>query len=737
MANIDKELNQIKNAVYGREVRGSIHDGIDKINKESEESKAKANEAHDVMESIINEGFDNAALEANFEQKLDDKIADLQPEWTQFKDQTNQQLAETEQYLDEMDFELGSTNIEIDGLKNSKMDRNTTDISIHQINKNKGLIDESLLSEELKQQMAGNTPISAVPVVRSITRIQVAEKAIAPSETTFLKPSKNLFDKSKLLFGKLISDLTGDLSDSVTYDTTNEYVIVKPSTTYARSHVSPVCFYDKEFNFVGGAAANNIPFTTTAETQFILFSVRKTDTDVYQLEEGNVTTDYEPFDHVTTDVIIQKENLEESLKVKVDDSYEIARNATEFEPKVDNYPFNIVSLVDGETDEAKYNISPSSLDERIKIEKDPSIYWRHGSYGWKLTLTSGTGTPGMALTPNAPMNIPKSAVVGVSIYIPEPQKMNNLVIDLGMNPSLNPLWSRSTTQFKKGWNVFRFHAIKRNAGMDLSLLDEWGEAVHRIRVLPVFNSPTNVTLGSVWLESAPKAQILFVNDGGYDSFLQKGYDDLKQRGIPTTWALNPGLLGVNGRITEQQVMELANDIESSFSFHSWESKPTENMTAREIQEDAIKCVRWLRARGLVEKSVWRAAITQNLATNHEAQRGIVDASRTYNEAYGFDAFPFIDRWNIPRIVTHWTQPMHVYFDILKATNSLMVMYTHKIEDGSSVDTSHARWQEFLTQIDRGLSEGWLEGVTYEALLREMEVQDEINLYNSIVNASKL
>lgn len=94
MANIDKELKDIKNAVYGREVRGSIHDGIDKINKESEESKGKADEAHEVMESIMEEGFDNAALEANFKKKLDNKISNLQPEWTQFKEDTETQLAE-------------------------------------------------------------------------------------------------------------------------------------------------------------------------------------------------------------------------------------------------------------------------------------------------------------------------------------------------------------------------------------------------------------------------------------------------------------------------------------------------------------------------------------------------------------------------------------------------------------------------------------------------------------------
>lgn len=94
MANINRELNDIKNAVYGKDVRGSIHDGIKKINEESEESKGKAIEAHDVMESIMSEGFDNAALENNFAQKLDNKIANLQPEWTQFKDDTETQLAD-------------------------------------------------------------------------------------------------------------------------------------------------------------------------------------------------------------------------------------------------------------------------------------------------------------------------------------------------------------------------------------------------------------------------------------------------------------------------------------------------------------------------------------------------------------------------------------------------------------------------------------------------------------------
>src|SRR5690625_7358217 len=52
MADIKKELNDIKNAVYGREVRGSIHDGIKKINKESEDSRQIANNTEQRQDAV-------------------------------------------------------------------------------------------------------------------------------------------------------------------------------------------------------------------------------------------------------------------------------------------------------------------------------------------------------------------------------------------------------------------------------------------------------------------------------------------------------------------------------------------------------------------------------------------------------------------------------------------------------------------------------------------------------------
>src|SRR5699024_7323776 len=56
------------------------------------------------------------------------------------------------------------------------------EVTVSDIDKNKGLLDETYLSDELKQQMAGNTPIHSTPADRSITL----------QKTSFSKPgSKN------------------------------------------------------------------------------------------------------------------------------------------------------------------------------------------------------------------------------------------------------------------------------------------------------------------------------------------------------------------------------------------------------------------------------------------------------------------------------------------------------------------------------------------------------------------
>mgnify|MGYP003370099753 CR=1 FL=1 len=63
MANIQQYLDNIKNALFGREVRSSIHDGIDAINKEVERTTAKQEHLDGTFNQlIINSGNSNAEV---------------------------------------------------------------------------------------------------------------------------------------------------------------------------------------------------------------------------------------------------------------------------------------------------------------------------------------------------------------------------------------------------------------------------------------------------------------------------------------------------------------------------------------------------------------------------------------------------------------------------------------------------------------------------------------------------
>src|SRR5690625_2770312 len=81
---------------------------------------------------------------------------------------------------------------EIKGNK-TEFNNKINDISVNQINKNKGKLDETFMSNEFLQQMAGNSPIHAMPSRGSLTREYFAEKSLTADKTDFMERTKNLF----------------------------------------------------------------------------------------------------------------------------------------------------------------------------------------------------------------------------------------------------------------------------------------------------------------------------------------------------------------------------------------------------------------------------------------------------------------------------------------------------------------------------------------------------------------
>ena len=160
------------------------------------------------------------------------------------------------------------------------------DIGILDLNKNKIQFDETWMSDEFKQQMAGNTPIHATPADESITQEKMAFPVVKG------KPSKNLYNKDTSLLNKGIGS-TGIPFDQAGYFI-SDFIKVEPLTSYAINLTVQglaVFFYDSSKIFQ--STLSNAPvFETPANTNYVRFRSLTANVNITQLEKGVASTPY-------------------------------------------------------------------------------------------------------------------------------------------------------------------------------------------------------------------------------------------------------------------------------------------------------------------------------------------------------------------------------------------------------------------------------------------------------------
>ena len=542
------------------------------------------------------------------------------------------------------------------------------------------------LSQEVKEGMTGG----AVPVVGvdAVDTENIKDKSVTPELTSFARNSKNLFNKETAVLNKDL-DLTGNVVDGTWL--VSDYIAVETSAIYNRSHLSKVSSYDSNKQFVKHDPADTTPLTMVSTVKFVRISTRINFGELYQFEKGSTKTEYESYGLKIPDYEggASIEQVSDISAAKISSIY----------PNKGDYPDKI------------YELLPNIEDTQINLGsaiKDFNRSWRDNLYGIKI-VTSGAATVDLNTTFPTPKNIPHVQSLGMWVYIEDSAMVDLIVLELGHESTGGHQWSRSDSSFSNGWNLLRWKSIG-------GVIGNW-EIFYRLRVIIVTTGSARITIGSIFMEQPNKAKLLFVEDGGYVEFLSLGYPELKARGIPTTWALTPGRLGEGRVITETDVDTLALDYMSSFSFHSWASEVHSTMTREEVADNAIKSVRWLRRKGLKPDHLYRAAITQNNAPEHEVLQEIVEAYSSTDGGSALEIFPFSLPFGTPRITLHGKTPaqMDALFEDMKKTHSLMIGYTHGISDNPVPDISLAEWDYFLQKIDQAQLEGWLEGVTYEML----------------------
>lgn len=363
-------------------------------------------------------------------------------------------------------------------------------------------------------------------------------------------------------------------------------------------------------------------------------------------------------------------------------------------------------------------MNKSNIDKTEKMNLGTVAFNGHAGYkSYQYTLgepfsiyakNTAAGNMDIRITGNS---INAIGVVGLNLYVYIPDATKVTTIACALTGTSN---SRSFTSFTNGWNILRYNTYQGS-------LATW-ETIQGMRITTAGSAGIEFYVAKIEIIRPEKATMILINDGGYKTFIDYAYDTLKGYGIPVTWALNPGRmgddLGARGRLmTEAEALAMSSDYCSEFSFHCWSAteRPTQYMTAIELQNDCQRCVDYLRKKGLAPEHIWRAAHAQNNAPYYMAEVGIVEALATGTEnGASLCIFPFENRWNVPRYSIHsrTDAQFDTIFDTLKKTHCGIVPYTHGVYDGDDHDINEASMDYFISKVVTGITEGWLNPTTY-------------------------
>lgn len=164
---------------------------------------------------------------------------------------------------------------------------NQTDVRLNAVK-----LGQTDMTEEFLQQMAGTTPINAVP----------ADKSISPTKTTFFKVGKNLFNKVTATYDFFVLETTGALSANTSY-VASDYIPVDGNVIYTNNQGFRMAFYDSAKVFISGLA--NVvgadpsiltrTYTTPTNAKYVRTTWLKTKINTAQMELGSSVTSYEAY----------------------------------------------------------------------------------------------------------------------------------------------------------------------------------------------------------------------------------------------------------------------------------------------------------------------------------------------------------------------------------------------------------------------------------------------------------
>ena len=249
---IDNELDMIKNNPYMETMRDAIHDGIKKGYDKSVTAENYAAEVKDT--------YDNILLQWDSDPNKDPELVTARDGESSLNDRLDRDKTE---YAEE----LISINTKIEN--NEQENQNTFDtvtaqlaqkttkgeVTVNDINKNKGLFDESYFTDEVKQQWTGQSTVSSTVADKSVTSNKLADRSVDVEHiSTRLETNWLMNVNVPFEIGSLSASSGGFSSNSARIRTrTAGSGLVTLTFDHERSDISYALFeYEKDLTFING-----------------------------------------------------------------------------------------------------------------------------------------------------------------------------------------------------------------------------------------------------------------------------------------------------------------------------------------------------------------------------------------------------------------------------------------------------------------------------------------------------
>ena len=245
----------------------------------------------DGSESLLvqdSNGTKQAPLEViidEIKQNSQEKIREIESELNQ----TNTQLSENINELEsKTNAEISDAQAFIASLFLQKLDKNGL-ISVNQIDKNQGKIDQTYLTDELLQQIAGTAPIQSVPADGSITPIKNAYPTLIGEY-----PSENLLNLATVTKGHYVSCEDGKVYELASH-CVSDYIPVIGGQHYVSTQNEQTAFYDGNKNFISGLTGiGNGGQTIPSNAEYMRTSINMGDLPTAMISRDKLPTKYYP-----------------------------------------------------------------------------------------------------------------------------------------------------------------------------------------------------------------------------------------------------------------------------------------------------------------------------------------------------------------------------------------------------------------------------------------------------------